>query len=427
MTSTVVTAGLGYVFWIIAAHEFTRQEVGIGGAIISFCSTVALFIYLGPQAVLIESLPAKEYSSAWNTTLFRMCVATAGVTAVVTAVAVPLLLTSKNYHTFFRTASPVLITVAGAVIWTLVALFSSTFIAARRAGRLLSIQALVSAVKVLFIIPLAAVGAGSVGVVGAWVASAFVGVLAGIAWLIPGMGLGRRPGHRPRRRATAAAPEKHSEPRQKGIHRRRRASHSAAYTRRLLGQHLTSLGGAMTPLVMPVLVVARLGVTLNAYFYITWMMGSLFFTVSPSVATALFAEGVRIRSDLRSVVAKALRVICVVLAPAMLIMIVAGKFVLGLFGASYAAAGYGLLVLLAISALPDAVSNVAVAALRVTHRLGYSAALNIGIFVLSLAGAWFLMPALGILGVGVAWLGVQMLGAIASLPAYAQVRREANA
>src|SRR5215469_9435447 len=125
MTSTVVTASFGYVFWIIAAHAFTRQEVGIGGAVISLCSTVALLIYLGPQAVLIESLPASEHSSAWNTILFRMCVATAGVTAVVTAISVPLLLASKDYQIFFDAASPVLITVAGAAIWTLVNLFNA--------------------------------------------------------------------------------------------------------------------------------------------------------------------------------------------------------------------------------------------------------------------------------------------------------------
>jgi hypothetical protein len=42
-------------------------------------------------------------------------------------------------------------------------------------------------------------------------------------------------------------------------------------------------------------------------------------------------------------------------------------------------------------------------------------------------GAWLLMPVMGILGVGVAWLGVQTLGAIACLPAYMQVRKAANA
>jgi O-antigen/teichoic acid export membrane protein len=179
----------------------------------------------------------------------------------------------------------------------------------------------------------------------------------------------------------------------------------------------------VTPLLLPVLVVVRLGVTQNAYFYITWMMGAVFFMVSPSVAQAVFAEGVRARSDLSSVVAKALRVIAILLIPTMAFMIVAGRFILGLFGASYATAGYSLLILLALSALPDAVSNVAVVVCRVTQRLGYSTVLNLGILVTTLAGAWLLMPRLGILGVGVAWLGAQVVGALASLPAYARIRK----
>jgi O-antigen/teichoic acid export membrane protein len=123
------------------------------------------------------------------------------------------------------------------------------------------------------------------------------------------------------------------------------------------------------------------------------------------------------------VVAKALRVIGVLLAPPMVVMIVGGKFILGLFGSAYAAAGYGLLVLLAISAVPDAVSNIAVVICRVTQRLKYSTALNLSILVMTLVGAWILMPPLGIAGVGVAWLGAQTVGAIASLPAYAQIRK----
>ena len=109
--------------------------------------------------------------------------------------------------------------------------------------------------------------------------------------------------------------------------------------------------------------------------------------------------------------------------PAILIMIAGGKIILRVFGASYAAAGYGLLIVLAISAIPDAVSNVAVAVCRVRSQLGYSAALNLGILIAALAGAWVLMPRLGIIGAGIAWGGAQLLGAIASLPAYNHLRR----
>jgi O-antigen/teichoic acid export membrane protein len=422
MLSTVVTSGLGYIFWIIAAHVFTRQQVGIGSAVISLCSTAALLTYLGSSAMLIERLPAREGSSQWTAILLRVCLITAAVTAVGTAAAVPLLLTSKNYSLFFSAAPPIFVAVVGAAVWTVVNLLGASFIASRRAGRLLSIQTVVSVTKVLFVLPLAAAGAGAMGLVEAWVASAALGVCAGAVWLVPRMELGRRPGFRPRRRAEAP-PEFRSRRYARPRHRRGLVPPSADSVRHWIGQHLTSAGGILIPLLLPVLVVLRLGVTQNAYFYVTEMMGAAFFMVSPSVASAVFAEGVRAHSHLERLVSKSLRIIAVLLAPAVVVMVVAGRFILGLFGASYAAAGYGLLILLALSALPDAVSNVAVVVCRVTRRLEYSSALNIAILVMTLAGSWVLMPPLGIAGVGLAWLAAQTVGAIASFPIYAQMRK----
>jgi O-antigen/teichoic acid export membrane protein len=288
---------------------------------------------------------------------------------------------------------------------------------------------LISAVKVILVFPLAAVSTSASGLVGAWVASAVAGVGVGAVWIVPRLGLGRRFGHQPRRRTggrrTGGRPEARPRARirshRRARHRRPAASPSKASVGRMLGQHLTSVGGAVTPLLLPVLVVLRLGAAQNAYFYITWMVGGVFFMVSPSVAAALFAEGVRSDSDLRGVAARAMKVIIVLLVPAMAVMIVCGRFVLGFFGASYATAGYGLLILLAASSLPDAVSNVAVVIFRVTSRLGYSTLLNLGILIGTLTAAWILMPSLGIAGAGAAWLGVQVIGAVVSVPAYVRI------
>ncbi len=426
MATTVVTAGLGYVFWAFAAHAFSKQEIGLGSAVISLCTTAALLTSLGPCATLIERLPASEGSSAWTAVLMRICLVTAGVTVVVAVAIVPVLRTFSQYGPFFGTMLPALLAVAGAASWTLVDLFGAVFIAARRAGRLLSIQAFVSASKVLLVFPFAAVGASAAGVVGAWVASAMIGVSVGVVWLIPQMGLGRRLGHQTRRRM-GDAPDRRPRPAirwsRRAQHRRPSAPPSKASMRRMAGQHLTSVGGTLTPLLLPTAVVLRLGATANAYFYITWMVGGAFFMVSPSVASALFAEGMRVGSDLRDVTARAMKVIVMLLVPAMAVMIVGGRLVLGLFGASYATAGYGLLVLLAASALPDAVSNVAVAICRITNRLGYSTMLNLGILIATLAAAWVLMPSLGIAGAGAAWLGAQVVGAVVSLPVYLRVIR----
>jgi O-antigen/teichoic acid export membrane protein len=111
----------------------------------------------------------------------------------------------------------------------------------------------------------------------------------------------------------------------------------------------------------------------------------------------------------------------------MLVMVAGGKLILAIFGQAYVSAGYGLLVLLAISAIPDAVSNVAVAVCRATNRLGYSAAINLGLLVFTVVSAWLLMPRFGLLGVGIGWLAAQVLGALACIPAFLSLGGKAAA
>jgi O-antigen/teichoic acid export membrane protein len=420
MASTVSTAGLGYIYWIVAAHIFAKQEVGVSSAVVSICMTISLLTYLGPSAMLVEQLPRSERSPEWTAILYRVCTATAVVTGLATAIATPAVLISHNYHAFYIGPESIVIVVLYAGTTTMLNLLGAAFIAARRAGRLLVMQTLVSVAKLLLLFPLA--NAGAVGLVETSVISALLGVTVAIVWLVPQMGLGRQANYRPRR-STGVARSVQQGSRQRARHRRGRGRPDRDYLRRLVGQHLTGVGGMLTPLLLPVLVVMRLGDVSNADFYVTWMMGSVFFMVSPSVSTAIFAEGVRAGSDLGREVSKALRMSALLMVPAILVMIAGGKIILRFFGSSYAAAGYGLLIVFAISAIPDAVSNVAVAVCQVTRQLGYSAALNLGILVTTLAGAWVLMPRLGIIGAGIAWGGAQLLGAIASLPAYTHVRR----
>jgi len=411
MTTTVATGLLGYVFWIFVARAFSSADVGIASAVISLCSTVALLTYLGPAAMLIERLHVYERSRAWTSLLVRMCVSTAAATAVVAAVAIPILAHSKGYGSFFGPASAVALAVIGAAAWTVINMYGTAFIAARRAGGLLAVQGLVSLLKVLLVVPLCAIGLGPPGIVVAWAASSLIGVALGAFWLLPRLGLG--------------GPWKGEDT---GPTVGGQASLSTAcYIGHLIGQHLTSAGGQVTPLVLPILVTMRLGVRPNAYFYITWMIGSVFFMVTPSISNSLFAESVRAESSLRDTVIKSFRVTSFLLVPAIVVMVAGGKLILGIFGHAYVSAGYGLLILLAVSAVPDAVSNFAVAVCRATDRLGYSAAINIGILVTTVTSAWLLMPRFGLLGVGAAWLGAQVLGAIASVPAYLNLGRKVAA
>jgi O-antigen/teichoic acid export membrane protein len=406
MSATVATAVLGYIFWIVAARVFSTAQVGIASAVISLCSTVALLTYLGPAAMLVERLHTYEQPRACNSFIVRTCAATAAVTAAVAAVMIPLIAHAKGYGAYFGAAGAAVLAVTGASVWTVVQMYCSAFIAARRADGMFAVQGLISLFKVLLVVPLCAAGLGAPGIVIAWVGSSVIGAAAGAFWLLPRIEPGAAP-------AGAA-----------GEQRGRRARHArrprkrADYVSHLVGQHLTSVGGQMTPLLLPVLVVARLGAGRNAYFYITWMIGSVFFMVSPSISQALFAESVRNDIGLRGAVVKAFRIAAFLLIPAIVVMVAGGKLILAIFGQPYVSAGYGLLVLLAISAMPDAVSNVAVAICRATNRLGYSASINLGILAVTVVSAWLLMPRFGLLGVGIGWLAAQVLSALACIPAF---------
>lgn len=422
MISTIVTAGLGYVFWIVTARSFTRAQVGTASAIISLCTTLALLTYLGAQALLIERLHIYERSRKWTAVLAQICAITVAATTIVALVVIPFLAHSTNYGSFFTDPGTLAIAILGTAAWTLVNMLSAAFIAARRADGVLSLQGLVSLLKVMSVLPLAALGLGTAGIVVSWVASAIVGGVMAAAWSLPRLKLGRRPDGLTSHRATEnGRPPDDSRgcqrPGYRGT-RRRSAVVRSSDVRNLLGQHFTSIGGALTPLVLPVLVSVRVGDVNNAYFYVTWMVGSAFFMVSPAISSALFAESVRARSGLRPVIIRAFRVTSMLLIPAIIIMIMIGKYILAIFGKSYVSAGYGLLVWLALSAVPDAVSNIAIAVLRVTGRLIYSAALNLSMMISALIGSWFLMPKFGIAAAGICWLAAQVLGAIASVPAF---------
>jgi O-antigen/teichoic acid export membrane protein len=113
----------------------------------------------------------------------------------------------------------------------------------------------------------------------------------------------------------------------------------------------------------------------------------------------------------RSMVVKALTL----LLPAVVVVAAGSYLLLSVFGSEYAASGSLLLTLLALSAIPNVVTQATVWAARVQRRgavlFGVPAALAATVFL----GTWLLMPSLGVTGAGVAWLGGQTLAAAAIL------------
>ena len=176
-----------------------------------------------------------------------------------------------------------------------------------------------------------------------------------------------------------------------------------------------SVGLLLPMYVLPLLVVARVSSRANAYYYVTWMLCSVFFVVSPAISSALFAEGSHDPASVRAIARRSIVITSGLLAPVGLGYILLGPLVLRVFGPAYAANGTTLLLILVASAPFEAVNNIYVSVLRVERRLVRAAVLTAGMAGISLVLAWVLLPTMGIDGAGVAWLISQFVGMITTL------------
>ena len=170
------------------------------------------------------------------------------------------------------------------------------------------------------------------------------------------------------------------------------------------------MGAALLPYLLPLLVTARLSATDNAYFYTTWMMAGIFLIIAPAVSQSLFAEGAHSPHDVLVKARRALTIIALLIAPCILVILVMGAVLLSAFGPAYEHHSLGLLHVVVLAAIPDVITNVYVAVLRVQGRLRTAAGLNLGMGVGILALSWMLLPVLGISAIGWAWLAMQLSG-----------------
>jgi O-antigen/teichoic acid export membrane protein len=389
MTTTIVNSAFGYLFWLILARAYSAANVGLAAAVVAAGTIIAILACTGVGSTLVQSLPRQKSSTDWSRT-FWTGAATASATSVLMVCVVLVVLPAVS--TEFRVLDgPAYIAIfaLGAVTSALGTVLDYAYVAERAAANMLARNSVVAGGKVLIIALAALTLARTVlPILDAWALSATLGVLTG-AWLLL-------------RRARLLRP-----PNAVVLTRLGRELLSG-----FVGNQLIGLGGGIPPLLLPLLVTARLSAQDDAYFYATWMMCGVLLIISPAVATSLFAEGVHSPRELRAKAVSALGILVGLLIPAMIGFFLLGGLLLSTFGTEYARHATGLLQLIVLSAVPDAITNIYVSALRVQHRLARAARLNLGMGLGTLVVSWLLLPGLGIVAVGWAWLGMQVAGCV---------------
>ena len=385
MASTAGTAGLGYLYWLLAARELAQPSIGTATALISIAAVVSMVSNLGLGHMFIQRLPGTgvgEWSRIVSAGLLLGC----GATALVSSAAGLVLPALGAHFAFLRDSSGLVALVVTAVALTASTLLDNVFVAHRASHGMLTRNLALAGGKLVTLAVLTWAGYGGASVVL-------------LAWTLPSVAvtaytvIASLPRLRPGARLGAA-----------GIGAELRYVQGS-----LGGHHLINLAQAGPTALLPVLVTARLGPEANAHFYVAWMTASVLFMVSPAVASALYAE----RTNAGSAgLPRAAAVVVAVTGPPALLLFFAGEHVLALFSPSYAAEGELLLRILVLAALPDAITNLAVAHWRSLGRFRRCLRLNLLMATTCLTLAWLWLPGTGIEAAGIAWLVGQSTGAV---------------
>ena len=383
---TGLNSVLGLFFWAIATHGYSTSAIGQASAAIAamtFSSTLGL---MGLGTTALQVLPQAD-DETWSTAVNTLVLGGAAVGLVMgaaTAIILPHI--SANLAFVGRPATAVCVAVGVAVL-TEATLLDYVFTAERAAHYVVIRGVSFGALKLALLIVLIEFGVHSAPfLILAWVLASVVTTGATLVWQIQRLGRQHRYGVR-------------------GV-----ARYVRTWIKVLMYHHATTLGGLLVPSLMPVLVIARLSKVDSAYFYVAWLVSGILLTVSTAVAGNLLADLSYGEEAMGDLIRRASRLIAVLLLPPALVLAVFGRQILRVFGTTYAAHSYGLLLLFVIVAIPDAVTNVYVTVLRVRGVPQRAAVLNIVMAVAALAGGWWLMGPLGVAGAAWAWALAQGIG-----------------
>jgi len=395
----VLTSGLnslsGFVFWAVAARIYPVEGVGLASAAISAMGLLALLSTLGMDYSLIRFLPG---SGDRGNDILSSCLTLGGLVSVVLTVVFlagihwwsPALLRIQQNPVFF--ASFTLFALASVLkVFT-----ERTFVAARRAGLALVqglLFGLLRFVPLLALAPLFDV----FGIFASWGIALSLAVAVGIPFLLPRV----RPGYCPVPR----------------LHLRAVGS----MMRFSFANYAANIMWAIPVLGLPVLVVNRLGAEANAYFYVGWALGYLLVNIPVTVSLSLFAEGSNAGEHLARNIARSLKLL-LLLVPVIAIFFLVGDEVLALFGSAYADNATSLLWVLAVSALPVGVNHTFFALRRIQGKMRDVVGLSVFITAGTMVGSYFLLPRLGIVGVGLGWLVPQAIAAAVVMPGLLRYR-----
>jgi O-antigen/teichoic acid export membrane protein len=166
---------------------------------------------------------------------------------------------------------------------------------------------------------------------------------------------------------------------------------------------------------VPLIVLDRLGAKNAGYYFVAFQMAALLYAAVYAVEQSFLSEGSQPGADWRMIRRRSLNLAAVLFVPGCIILVVAARWILLLFGGGYSAHATASLELLALAVMPLAACNWSWTVLRLTGRLR-ALVFATGTYAVAICTlAWVLAPH-GLAAVSAAWpVGTAIAALVAAL------------
>jgi O-antigen/teichoic acid export membrane protein len=405
MLNVVLTSVLGFGFWIAAARMFSSSTVGRDSALISAMLTLSLICQLNLSSGILRFLPIVKLDPA--RAVIGAYVLTAALTTLIGALFVVVAPNAAHNYHFLREDSGIAVTyVAAAALWSVFTLQDAVLTALRRAPWVPAENATFGVLKIAALPLLLAVGTGHAIFI-AWVIPMAMLVVP-VNYLIFAKIIPNWPG-----------PGTESSPVQRFGWRGLRRFLAQEYVAGLFAQAASTM--------LPVLIVAVLGSSENAYFYIPFTIVSAFDLLFANVAASLTVEGALAETRFPTLARLIVRRFRFMLIAGVAVLVAGASLVLLPFGPRYVQAGAPVLRLLACASAFRAIIVLFGVICRVEGRASRILTIQASIFTMVIGLAIVLGEAQGIEGVALAWLIANGIAGCAAMPRVLRILRSGKA
>lgn len=399
---SIATGALGIPYWVLAARLYDAEEVGRAAAVLAALGLITTLASAGFKRGLLRFVPRAGASA--RALVLRSYAVAVGLSVLG---ALALVLTAGRWSSeldALRSGAWPLLVVAAAVTWTVFVLQDTVLIAVGRPWLVTAQNVAVSVAKIVVVVAL--VGLGAAGVLASWLLPAAVAVV-----VVSIVAFGRE---------LPAMADEHRNGDEHRVGAEHRNGDEAVTVRALLAftgvEHLATLIWKSAGLLLPIVVLVRLGADSNAYFYVAEQVAYALFLVSSNLGDALVATASRSGGPIRPLLVRSARQVATLVLPGVVVVVALAPQIMGVFGADYRDGAATVLRLLALAAIPNSFTTLVIGVAHVRGRLrpvlGMQAAMGVG----TVALAWVLLPGLGIAGIGVAALLAQSVVALGSIP-----------